>query len=141
MPVLKTKRSTSAKKSSVKKTAGLSGLADFISKLDPDAEPVKLQQQVAEYAEKATVTELLFMPIDDNGHLIKSKTNGYEEELVEKTAAAVSQLINTVLKNRKHLKDLRTKGIRSRLPSPIIPLEYPKKTYKTKYLLRRKVIK
>lgn len=148
MPTPRTRRSirTSRHPGSTKKDArpaspSLNNILDFIAKIANEHDTPQQQLLITEYAEKVAASELLSLPVDENGHVILSKTTGFEEEILEKTALSLASFINTVLKNKKHIKDIRAKADHNRLISPIIPLEYPKKNYKTKYLLKKKVIR
>lgn len=123
-----------------KKPDSLNNIVEFIGKIIN--EPSDSQQVlITEYAEKICAPELLSLPVDENRHLIVSKINGYEEEILEKTASSIALCIHSILKDKKSLKDIHGKVAHARAYYPIISLEYPKKTYKTQYQLRRKVIK
>lgn len=121
----------------LKKVHSLNNLLDFIAKVAD--EPLPSQQTlITEYSERVAAEELLSLPVDENGHLLKSKTNGFEEDILEKTATALAKCINIILTNKKNIKDVHAKVVHTRSQAPIIPLEYPKKQYKIKYFLKIK---
>ena len=121
----------------LKKFHSLNNFLEFVAVIAE--EPVPSQQTlIAEYTERVAAEELLSLPVDENGHLLKSKMNGFEEDILEKTAAALAKCINTILTNKKTITDVHAKVVHTRSQAPIIPLEYPKKQYKIKYFLKMK---
>lgn len=154
MPEAKSRRTNSLpKKRTFKKTTenihtipeekavSLNKLLDFISVIARENNPPQQKTAIAEYAEKVAAREILALPVDENGHVIIAKISGYEEEILEKTVASLVLCINSILKNKKNIKDLHSKMLHARTVSPIISLEYPKKAYKARYQLKRKFIK
>ncbi len=148
MPLSKDRKipAISRKKTAVKKDTGvlkesLNNLSGFILRIINEPDGARQQSLISEYSEKVSAADVLSLPMDENGHIRSDRLTSYEQEILEKTAATLTTCINAMIKHRKHLKDVRGKIIHTHSNSPIVPLEYPKKTYKMKYKLRYKYIK
>lgn len=158
MPVSKTRKTTAIPKKktiekrdtkqsdlvvpiTLKKKDSLNNLCGFLLQIINEPEGARQQSLISEYSEKVAAADVLGLPVDEIGHVRMDRLTSYEEEILEKTAVALTSCINSLIKHRKHLKDLRGKVIHARSNSPFVPLEYPKKVYKTKYKLRLKYIK
>ena len=125
----------------LKKKTSLGNLSEFITHIVNEPEGPRQQSLISEYSQKAAAADILGLPMDEVGHIKLDRLSPYEEEILEKTASTLASCINSLLKHRKHLKDLRGKVLHTKTISPIVPLEYPKKSYNIKYKLRLKYIK